>query len=316
MSNPHEPREAFVTQLEDRLRAQLDRQRLAPPAPGWMPRSRLGLALATAAVIVVSMAIGGGVVAAAYESRQNELRDMLVGTYQQRVAIAARRLDMARQQLREAEERLAVGIEGQAAVADARLKVSEAEAELRIIELDLAEVRATGREPMKTVSAPLVSGRDFVLERWQVEMSVPAAALDLARRDAQAAQTRFDVGLANTVEVEAAGARQIELESAIQLAQQRIGLRRAFLKGGITAAVADLRVLEVETEQRRSTLARRIDFARRQLNDLKLRVEIGTLSPLEVAEAEVRLQELQLALTKANYELMLIRRQLGKSSGS
>jgi outer membrane protein TolC len=145
---------------------------------------------------------------------------------------------------------------------------------------------------------------------------VPAAALDLARRDVQAAKTRFDVGLANTVDVEAAGARQIELESAIQLAQQRIGLRQAFLKGGMTAAIADLRVLEVETEQRRSTLVRRIDFARRQMNDLKVRVEIGTLSPLEVAEAEVRLQELQLALTKANYELMLIRRQLGESSGS
>jgi outer membrane protein TolC len=312
MSSRHEPREAFVSQLEDRLRAELDRPRLAPPAPGWMPRSRLGLALATAAVVIVSMAMGGGVVAAAYEAQQNELRDMLVGTFEQQAAIAAQRLDMARRQLRVAEDRLAVGLEGQAAVGDARLKVSEAEAALRVIELDLAEVRATGREPMKTVSAPLVSGRDFVLERWQVEMSVPAAALELAKRNVQAAKTRFDVGLANAVDVEAAGTQQIELESAIQLIQEKIRIRQAFLRGGMNATVADLRVLEAETVRQRTALARRIDFARRQMDDLRIRMEIGTTNRLEVAEAEVRLQELQLALTKADYELALIRRQLGK----
>jgi outer membrane protein TolC len=301
-----------VSQLEDRLRAELDRPRLAPPAPGWMPRSRLGLALATAAVVIVSMAMGGGVVAAAYEAQQNELRDMLVGTFEQQAAIAAQRLDMARRQLRVAEDRLAVGLEGQAAVGDARLKVSEAEAALRVIELDLAEVRATGREPMKTVSAPLVSGRDFVLERWQVEMSVPAAALELAKRNVQAAKTRFDVGLANAVDVEAAGTQQIELESAIQLIQEKIRIRQAFLRGGMNATVADLRVLEAETVRQRTALARRIDFARRQMDDLRIRMEIGTTNRLEVAEAEVRLQELQLALTKADYELALIRRQLGK----
>jgi outer membrane protein TolC len=312
MSNRHEPRDAFVSQLEDRLRADLGRHRLSAPTASWMPRSRLGLALATAAVVVVSMAVGGGVVAAAYESQQNELRDMLVGTHEQRAAIARQRLALVRQQFQDAEVRAAAGLEGQAAVGDARLKVSEAEAALRVIELDLAEVRATGREPMKTASAPLVSGRDFVLERWQVEMSVPAAALEMAKRNAQAAQRRFEVGLANAVDVEAAGTRQIELESTIQLIQEKIGIRQAFLKGLISAAGADLRVLEAETEQRRTALARRIEFARRQMDDLRIRVEIGTTSPLEMAEAEVRLQELQLALAKADYELALIRRQLGK----
>ena len=80
----------------------------------------------------------------------------------------------------------------------------------------------------------------------------------------------------------------------------------------MSAAGAGLRLLEVETDQQRTALARRIDFARRQMDDLRIRAKIGTASPLEVAEAEVRLQELQLALTKAVYELALIRRQLGK----
>ena len=237
---------------------------------------------------------------------------MLLGTYQQRLDLAAQRAELARQQLREVEGRVAIGIETPAVAGDARLKVTEAEADLRVTQIDLDEVRATGREPMKTVSAPLVSGRDLVSDRWRVEMSVKAAALEAAKLDAQAAQTRFDVGLANADEVAAAGAKPIELESAIQLARQKIAIRQTFVGGGITAAVADLRVLEAETEQRRAAVARRIDFSRRQLKDIKLRIEIGTASPVEVAQAEVRLLELELALKKAEYDLALIRTRIGK----
>lgn len=48
------------------------------------------------------------------------------------------------------------------------------------------------------------------------------------------------------------------------------------------------------------------------MNDVTARVEIGTAAPLEVAQAELRLLELQLALKKAEYDLALIRRQIGK----
>lgn len=80
----------------------------------------------------------------------------------------------------------------------------------------------------------------------------------------QAARSRFDVGLANSVDVVAAGTRLIELESAIEVVQRKIGIRQTFLKGDVPAAVADLRGLEAETDLRRTALARRIEVARRQ----------------------------------------------------
>ena len=137
-------------------------------------------------------------------------------------------------------------------------------------------------------------------------------ALEAATRDAQAAKVRFDVGLANAEDVGAASARQIEIESAIQMEQQRLRIRQTFLSGAISAATADLRVIEAETDQRRAALARRIDVSRRQLKDVVARVDIGTSAPLEVAQAEVRLLELELALKKAEYDLALIRKQIGK----
>lgn len=37
----------------------------------------------------------------------------------------------------------------------------------------------------------------------------------------------------------------------------------------------------------------------------------GTANPLNLAEAELRLQELQLEMSRADYDLLLIRKQLG-----
>jgi hypothetical protein len=250
--------------------------------------------------------------ATAYEARLNEQRDLLLDTFEQRAVVAKQRLALAMQQLRDVQASVSVGIEPPEAVQDMRYKVTEAETEVKSVELDIAEIRATGREPMHALSAPLISGRDFVTERWRVEMAVPAAALALEKMRAQAARGRFEIGMANTMDVEAVETRVIELEAAVEAFERKIGIRQAFLKGGLPAAVAELRGLEAEAELRRTALVRRIEFARRQMEDLKARINVGTANPLQLAEAELRVQELQLKMSKVGYELLLIRKQLGK----
>jgi hypothetical protein len=129
---------------------------------------------------------------------------------------------------------------------------------------------------------------------------------------AQAARGRFEIGMANTMDVEAVETRVIELEAAVEAFERKIGIRQAFLKGGLPPAVAELRGLEAEAELRRTALVRRIEFARRQMDDLKARIDVGTANPLQLAEADLRVQELQLKMSKVGYELLLIRKQLGK----
>ena len=80
----------------------------------------------------------------------------------------------------------------------------------------------------------------------------------------------------------------------------------------VAHAVDITELLEAENELRRTALARRVEFARRQVTTLKGRVDVGTANPLDLAGAELRLQELQLEMSKADYELALIRKQLGK----
>jgi outer membrane protein TolC len=233
-------------------------------------------------------------------------------TYEARLQLEQSRLLLTRQSLEAAERRFAVGIDRPEALLDARARVAEAEAALKLVELDLAEVRLTSQEPVASASAPLVSGRDFVSERWQVELTVPQAALELERRQLKAAEVRVDVGLARSEEVDAAAQRAFEVEAAIVALQQKLRIRQLFLKGLASAPLTDLRVLEAEAEQRRMTVERRIEAAARQVKDMEVRVQIGTSAPLEVSGARLRLQELQLALTKAAYDLDLIREQIRK----
>jgi len=277
-----------------------------------MPQTRWAAGLALGAVMVVSMAVGGVVVAATYEARLDEQREVLLATFEQRSAIAQQRLALAKRQLQDMEQRVSVGIEPRETVLEMRLKVSEAEAELKSVELDIEEIRATGREPMHSLSAPLVSGRDFVTERWRVEMTAPVAALATEKTRAAAARGRFDVGVAKPSEVEDAATRVAELEAAIETYERKLTLRQTYLKGGLPAPVAELRGLEAENDVRRTILTRRIESARRRVQDLQTRIEVGTSNPIELAEAKLRLQELQLEMTKADYDLLLIRKQLGK----
>lgn len=311
MPGAHQPREAFASQLEDRLRAELRRRELAPRF-GWMPQSRFGMAFGLALIVIVSMAVGAGAVAAAYEARLGEQRDTLVSTLQQRAAIAQKRLDLVRGQLDNAEQRIAVGLDPPQVRLDAQLKVKEAETELKLIQLDIAEIRITGQEPKHALSSPLISGRDFVIERWRAQMALPQAALDLQKQRLESARSRLDVGIGDARDLDEISMHIVELEAAVKAFERKISIRQLYLQGGMTAAVADLRGLEAETDQRRSALGQRVELSRKQIAGLRSRVEIGTADPFMVAEAELRLQELQLELTKADYDLLLIRKQLGK----
>ena len=91
------------------------------------------------------MALGGGVVAAAYEARLNEQRDLLLDDIRAAGRVAKQRLALATRQLRDLQQRVSVGIEPQETVHDIAVQGTEAEADLKSIGLDIGEIRATGR---------------------------------------------------------------------------------------------------------------------------------------------------------------------------
>ena len=147
MPDRHEPREAFVSRLENDITAELRRRQRSSPAvrltpwPNWLPHSPLKVAVVAVTLVIVSMAIGGGIVAASYQAETRQMRDVLVANYEQRLLLARQRVDLVREQLRTAEQRASVGIEGSDTVSEERFKVIEAEAQLRLVTSQFEEVR-------------------------------------------------------------------------------------------------------------------------------------------------------------------------------
>ena len=311
MQAPHTPRDGFVERLEWQISSELRRRHRTGPAT-WLPASPVKAAAVIAFLVIVSMAAGGAAVAAAVQAQSKERRDLVVSGYEQRVQLAQARVSAALREVDRVDRQVAVGLEPPVTLQDSRLRLAEAQGMLKTSELELQEARTTGQEAQDQISAPLVSGRDFVSERLQTSLLAPELGLANARVVAQAMRRRMDVGLATVTDMAEAEARVLELEAAVASIQRKLAIRRQFVTGQITAPQADLRVIESEAEQRVKALEPRIALARKHVADAERRFQVGVANHVDLAEAKLRLSTLEADLAKAQLDLALIRKKIGE----
>jgi len=310
MPNSHEPRAEFVERLEWRISSEARLRNRSIEARAWTPGSRAGVFVALVALVAVSMGIGGAAVAAAFQAKSNERRDLLATGFAQRVDLARQRVALAREAMQAAEQRVEVGLGLKTAVAEASAKVAEAEAQLASLELQLQEVRLTGQEPLDEIAAPLVSGRDFVGQRLQVELAAPRAALELEQLRLRDLRVRVEIGTVNPVELDVARSRVAEVEAAVEGLGRKIEIRRRFLRGEIARVEAELRVLESVAETQHRSLLPKVELAKRRVEDINAKVNVGLAQRVDLAEVTLQLRSLETDLAKAALDLALIRRRL------
>lgn len=312
MQAPHTPRDGFVERLEWQISSELRRRHRSGPAT-WLPASPLRAAAVIAFLVIVSMAVGGAAVAAAVQAQNKERRDLVVSGYEYRVQLAQDRVSAALREVDRVDRQVAIGLEPPVTLQDSRLRLAEAQGMLKTSELELQEARTTGQEAQDQISAPLVSGRDFVSERLQTSLLAPELGLANARVVAQAMRRRWDVGLATAADLAEAEARVVELEAATASIRRKIEIRRQFVGGQITASQADLRVIESEAEQRVKALEPRIALARKHVADVERRFQMGLVTHVDLAEAKLRLSTLEADLAKAQLDLALIRKKISEN---
>jgi hypothetical protein len=312
MQNPHEPRNEFVETLELDIGREVRLRNRSGHTHGPIPSSRIRTAVGALVLILASMAAGAVAVGAAYQAESNERRDLLLANYERRVALANQRLSIAGEQLQKAQQAVSLGVASPEALQESRFKVAEAQAQVRAIELQLDEIRATGREPLLEMSAPPVKGRDFVSDRLRIDMSVPEAALELARLQLQKSESLLSLGLVNTIDVDAVRGRVAEVEAAIEAFRTKLEIRQNFVSKKADAVETELRVLESDANHRQKMLSPKVALARKQLERAQKNAQLGTAQRVDLAEATLRLQELEAEIAKADLDLALIRRQLAQ----
>jgi hypothetical protein len=315
MKGKHEPDNEFIEKLEWQIGHEVRRRNRTASEPSWLERLHAVPRLALAGLILASMSLGAGVVAAAYQAQGNERRDMLKAGFERRARLARERLALTKEQLQNMERRFSLGVGSREDVLDARFKIAEAEAQLKSIELEIEELRATGHEPLNAISSPLVSGRDFVTERMQIAASVPEAALELEKARLQEAEKRYSLGAAEAIEIDSARARLLEAEAAVEALRRRAAIRQQFLNRKLDGAAADLRELEAEAALRQKSLTSQLEVARKELQRAIKKVELGTGQKVQQAEAALKLQMLETDLAKSELDLELVRRQIQLRGG-
>ncbi len=308
----HEPSAEFAARLESQLVSEVRRRNLRAQGPAWATWSLAQVLTAAAVVVLASMSVGGAAVVVAYEAQNSQVRDQLLSNVERRAGLARMRLDQAAKEQEAAQRRFEVGLEGSAAVLEKDTAVAGAQAEVDLLALDLEEIRLTGREPRSELSAPRVSGRDFVGERLRVELSVPEKVLVVERQLLEAIEKRVAIGVVGPVDLEVARSRVFDVEASLETIRRKIAIREQFLSGKIAVAETELRVLEAEAEQKTKTLAPKIELARQEVARLTQKADVGLVLAVDVAQATVRRLELETALSKAELDLLLIRRRLSE----
>lgn len=310
MHDQHEPRNAFVEKLEWQIGLEVKRRNRPPASWRIIPQSSVKAAVALAALVVVSMAIGGGVVAAAYQAKDKEERAVIVNDLDHRVTAARLSLEVARKKLDVTQGQVSIGTARRSDFREGPLKVAEAEASLKSLQLQLEEAQITGHAPLDEISAPLAAGRDFVNERLRIAAPELRVALENEREHLIEIQKQVSLGTTDAFELEPVRARITELDAAMEALEAKLKIRASFLTHYFDAATAELHVLEYEALQRQKTLGAQIEVANKQVERAASLIRPGQASNLARAEAELHLRELQLSLAQAEVELGRVRAQL------
>ncbi|MCH7573372.1 MAG: hypothetical protein IH891_10715, partial [Planctomycetes bacterium] len=191
-----------------------------------------------------------------------------------------------------------------------RQKLVEAEAEVLRRELDLKETRLTGRAPVDDLSGPLVGDEDFIKQRLESRIQAVDLELKIRMDKFHHAETLVQKGFGSEHELILARANREEAEQALRSLQERIMLRRSFIRGELAAAEVDLRALQRDTEGELLVAVARLRVAQLKLQQATALHERSAVSSRELREAQAGVRDAESNLALAEVQLKMIRQRL------
>jgi hypothetical protein len=305
MHEKHEPDPRFVESLEWQLGRELRRKNRA----GGGPRPAVRV-LKLGGLMLGGVALGAAAMGFSQQLSDAWRKELLETRLEVQVELANQRVAMQLEALGLTRQQVEQGVRSDRDLVYFELQIAQAEADATITELELEEVRRSGKEPQDALSSSLVDGRDFVSERTQVHREVALRHLDAVRRDVELAQRRAESGLVSEDEVRARNliARQAELR--LESLDRRLELRRAYLDSEITAVVVELKLLEEEAQNQLALLDREREHFQHELERYQAAIDAGVMHPVTIAQLRARVAEIEGQIRLAQAELDIVQREL------
>jgi hypothetical protein len=299
MNKSLEPDGRFVEHLEWQLASEYRRARRFPPAAGRIAVPR---GIAAAVLAAVFLTTGVTVIKASEMIKDSWRKKIEVARAETDARLAESRLAVVQAEAARLSRQAAVGMAGADEGRQASLQAAGAELAVRRSRVSLDEVRATGEPARDELYAPLVGGRDFVLERLKLNAAKSELEMESVSVRASRLKNLWSLGLVS--ETEMAGSR---METSVQAARieeirDRIELRQSFLERKATA-------LEVEVRGRLADASSRLKAAQSKVEALQVNMErlttqeaLGLVSGTEVARLKSELESAQAEMRLAAVE--------------
>lgn len=271
--------------------------------------------LATAAVILLALAAGAGCVVAAQHLQQSHEAKLRAAQWSVRCELADVRLRAATVERDEARVCFESGSMSNEEFAAIDLERSRIETVRARLDNEAAEVALTGREPLDRISAPLLTGRDFVRERLQIQARDVQVVLQAAEISRQIAETRYSGGVATDAELSMAVQRFKRALGRKQLVADLLGLRAAFLGGEVSPLRAEFDDLRLVAKCAAADQRNALDAARGHLARVEALATAGAVSQQELRAVQRHVVESQAALRLAELELGLLEQKVAEQMG-
>ena len=305
MNGEHRPNPEFVNRLEWELQSVMRRRASVNGASGAvrLVRYRWGTGIAMA---LLSMFMGVAGTYAAINRIEGRDAAMHIARAEALLELAQAKLGSVAPEFAKATARAEEGLLADRELRQVEAQVAGAEADVAIRELDLAETLITGEPPNNALSAPQVSGRDFVTERLAERRRPMVLQLELVADRARRYQQLADSGLVTATEHKSARTQIAQAEQDLAALDKLIKLRAAFLAGELSSTQVELEGMLLDTLTAHEDAARQLEALAEQRDRISHLSERGLVSAaeLEAIEADLREKEVQLELVDLERRLL------------
>lgn len=265
--------------------------------------------LRSVAIVLASLALGSSAGIAAAQIRDGARRDSLLEAATAELQMAGLRLELARTVAADVSAKVDIGVLAPASLAAAEADLRAAEVQAMRARTNVEEIRASSQPPRDELNAPLVGGRDFVMERIQLDLLGAQQRLTAAERVLDEMTRRTRLGLEQEPARLEAELEVTRARAALGVLAERQRLRREWVERQTPADQLVRRLREAELRFDAMVAQQALQLAEQRLALVRQQRDVGLVGEIEVLKAELEMRERQL-------ELQSIARQLQEVSRS
>ena len=300
MSKIYEPENQFLERLEWQLSSEYRRTNRLKSTPERVSLSRRMVAVS---LMVGTFMTGVAMIKATDYIRESWRKKIEMARIETEVKLKEAHLESTREIASRIEIQFANGLISEEEYQVMQVAVEKAGLDLQKSQLNLEEVKASGKTPRNELYAPVVRGRDFVSERLKIEIKEVELGLGLVKSHFVRIKQRVEVGIIKESALDHIQADITSQNVIIDNIKKKLNLRSRFLSGEFTAQEIEIKSRMTVAEKNLHLAQSKVESLKKQIKYIEDRVAMGLVSQWELTQMQYALNAAQAELDLANLEI-------------